>query len=311
MIHNLFTGLTTTLQNEAPFRVSLESTNIINKYSLSDSPYAILFKGIAADFEFSYIQSLPSQNIFATQVSSQICIDTKCLDNVWGNSDIGTTDTSLMKGNDAGVILYESWIQNVVNSDAFQSRVQEYYTNSLSSPGVSLGTDGIKVHFSPSKNAVVAVLNLVIDIKATASPKGAWSSWSAFKSYYKDQLAGTWENIAGSGKYVYLPIEINFNFKGIQNNAEGIPELIINPEIPVRADGSVNNTYDSKSNLDKMNKSIRKALVNDVKTIISKSLPSSIKLAVDQPIEIEGVKFTIKQMLITKNKGLLVSGDIQ
>jgi len=311
VIHKVFSGLAAKLQEEAPFRISIDSTNIVNKYSLSESPYAPLLKGISANFEFSYIQSLPSQNLFTTQFSSQVCIDTKCLDNVWGDSTIGTTDTKLMKGSDAGLILNESWVQNVVNSDAFQSRIEEYYTSSLASPGVTLGSDGIKVHFNPSKNAIVAVLNLVIDIKATASPKGAWSSWSKFTNYYKDQLAGTWENIAGSGKYVFLPIEIDFNLMGIQNNADDKAELLVTSEIPVHADGTVDNTYGYKSNLSKMNKSIRKALVNDVKTIINKSLPATIKIAVDQPLEVEGVKFTVKKVLVTKNKGLLVSGDIQ
>ncbi len=311
LIQKQFSAIAEKLENENPFKISLNSTKILSQYSYKNPAITALVKDIKADIIFSYLQELPRLNLFTTQVSSQICVGVDCLTKKWQSSPISTEDIGNIGSDDAGVILYESWVQNVINSVPFQKRIKEYYKKTITTPGVSLGDDGIKVHFNAEKNAITAVLNLKIDIKATGNGKNALSSWSSFKSYSKKQLADMWENIAGSGQYVYLPIEINVMIKGTENNSQGNKELVLETKLEQNSDGSVPNTYKYKCNVQNMNGSIRKELLTSIYSELKKSLPQGFKIGVGKPIELGGVNFFIHQAIITKNNGLLVSGGIQ
>jgi len=308
IIQKGFADLNNKLEDQDPFMVSFNSSEILDKYSLKNPAISTLFKDIKTDFFFSYIQELPNQNLFTTQVSSGICIGTECITNRWQPTLISVDDTTPMIGEDTGVILYESWVQNVINSEAFQKRVRTYYKNSLKSPGVFLGKQGIKIHFNPSKNAIVAVLNLMIDIKATADAATAMSSWSNFKNFTKKQLADAWENVAGSGQYVYLPVEITIKINGTKYDAQGKKFLELATDIPFHKNGTITNSYGYPSNVKNMNATIRKELLSSVQSEIGKALPSTIKIDLEEPIEMDGIKIDINQVKITKNKGLLVSG---
>jgi hypothetical protein len=310
VIQQRFTDLSLELNNQDPLKITINSSDLLKKYSLKNPALEKLFNDIKTDFVFSYIQELPKQYLFTTQIASKVCIGTQCLPKLWGDSNITTEDTAPMAGKGVGVILYESWVQNVINSAAFQKKVRTYYQTTLQSPGVYLGSNGIKLHFNPTKNAVIAVLNLKIDIKATADASSALSSWSNFKKFSKKQMADLWENIAGSGQYVYLPVEITIKIKGIQKNAAGKRVLALQTEIPLHTNGTITNSYGYPSNIQDMNATIRREVLASVKSEIGKSLPKVLELDLDQPMSIEGIKFNIDQVLISKNKGLLVSGEI-
>ena len=309
IIEEKLSVLSEALQKQDPFKISFNSNEVLDQYSVHDAAIHNLFKDISSSFNFSYIQEIPKQNLFTTQVTSQVCIASDCLSDLWENSQISSNDTAAMINSNVGVIIYESWVQDIINSAPFQKRVSEFYKNTLKSPGVLLGTDGIKIHFNPTTNAITAVLNLKIDIKATAPQKNANGFVKVF-DFAEKQLADIWENIAGSGQYVYLPVEISAKIKGIQHNSQGKKTLVLQTSIPFHSDGTIANTYGYQCNVQKMNAGIRKSLLASVKSSINASIPATINISLNDPIDIAGIKFSINQIMITANKGLLIGGDI-
>lgn len=311
LIQTQFTQLSEKLSKEEPFKISFNSNDVLSKYSFSNAAISALFKNIDASFMFSYLQELPKQNLFSAQVSSQVCVGQKCLSNFWGTSAITVEDISELQNSDGGVILYESWVQNVINSAAFQKRIASFYQKSLKTPGISLGKEGAKVHFNPKNNSITAVVNLKIDIKSTGNPSNALTSWSGLKDYTKKQLADLWENIAGSGQYVRLPVEIAGKIKGVQLDSQNRRVLVIKPEILINNDGTITNTFGYESNVENMSGATRRAVLASVKKEFGKSLPSKIEIPLDDAIQLAGIKFSVNQVFITPNKGLLISGCIK
>jgi len=310
IIQTKFTEISDTLQKQDPFKFSIESNEILDKYSFHNSSIDSLFRNISSNLVLSYIQELPKQKLFTTQISSEVCIASECLTNLFNSSEITNEDSAEITGSDGGMIIYESWIQNIINSAPFQKRIAELYKNSLHQPGVSLGSDGIKIHFDSGDNAIIVVLNLKIDIKATANNKNIFNSWSQFLDYSEKQLADVWENIAGSGQYVYLPVEITANINGIKLNAEGKKYLELRTSIPFYENGTISNRYDYQCNVQNMNAKTRGMLLSSVKNSISASIPTEIKISLENNLEFQGIKFGVNQVKITPHHGLLISGDI-
>jgi hypothetical protein len=82
-------------------------------------------------------------------------------------------------------------------------------------------------------------------------------------------------------------------------------------ELPFHSGGFITNTFGYYSNLSSMNETIRKELLNSVKSEISGSIPESMTLSLEKPIDLNGTNFYINRVVVTKNKGLLVSGEIE
>jgi len=310
-IHSEFESLSDKLAAIEPVKVAFKTSDILDSYSLNNDVVRTVLRDISGEFMLNSFQDLPNQNLYSTRIASNICVGQSCLINMVNPSAISTVDTASMGTDEAGMILYESWLQNIINSDEFQSRVHSYYHQSIKSPGVEINSNGVKVHFNPSMNSIAAVLNLRIDIKATVDSSKAFNSWGNFFDFVKKQGADVWENIAGSGEYVYVPVEINFVIAQTTTFNQGKPQLKVIPKFPFHSDGTVTNNFRYYSNLSSMNATIRKELMKCVESEITKSIPKEMIIELSKPINLGGNNFYINRVLVTKNKGLLVSGDIE
>ncbi len=310
-IHSEFKALSGKLDTLEPLKVSFNTSEILEGYTLNTDVVRTVLKNITGDFMLSSFQEIPNQNLFSTQIASNICIGNSCLVSSVNSNRITSIDTAMMGTDEAGMILYESWLKNIINSDEFQSRVHSYYHQSIRSPGVEINSNGVKIHFNPLKNSIAAVLNLRIDIKATVSAKHAYDSWGSWVDFMKKQAADIWENMAGSGEYVYIPVEINFIIKPVSLNQNGKRQLQIVTEFPFQSNGSITNTFGYYTNLSSMNATIRDELLQSVKSEISSSIPKTMSVSLEKPIDLNGTSFYVNRVLITKNKGLLVSGDVE
>lgn len=310
LIRAEFYSLSKKLEETEPFKLDFDTTEILNRYTFANEELKKLFSGITGEFLFSYIQELPKLGVFSAQASTRLCIDQTCVNNRNQTSPITTLDLQSMGKDDAGIILYESWVRNLVDAPQFQKRIREYYRKTSNTPGIDLGKSGIRVHFNPARNSIAAVLNLKIDIRKTCDSSKVWGSWAAFREFSKKQIADWWEYMAGSGEYVLIPVEINFAFKGTRMNQHGQPVQVIKTEFPFRPNGKVINTYQYPSNLHLMNASIREELVSAVASQIRKLLPEEILLSMNRPIQFQNMNFFFNHLSVTQNGGLLISGSL-
>jgi len=310
IIRQEFAIISQKLEKEEPFKIPFDTNEILNRYSYKSDVADSLLRNISGDFLFSYIQELPKQNLFSTQASTHLCIDSTCLSNTAKTTDITTEDLTALGSDDGGIILYESWLQNIINAAPFQKRIRKYYKTSINIPGIDLGKLGIRIHFNPKRNSIAAVINLKIDIKETSDASKAMDSWAAFLSYGKKQVADWWEQLAGSGAYVIVPVELNFILKQASIDKTGKHFIEVVTEYPFSKKGTITNTYQYPSNVHEMNSGIRTELLNAIQAQIKNAIPRSIHISTGEPIRFNGLEFFINQAKITKNKGLLISGSI-
>ena len=311
LIRSEFREITTKLEKEEPFKIAFDSNEILSHQPSVNESVRKLLQNLTGDFLFSYIQEIPSLGIYSTQASTRICIGNACVNNSAKTSPITTVDLSAMGSDQAGIILYESWVRNIVDSIPFQNRLRRYFKETNHSAGIDLAKSGIRIHFNPARNAIAMVVNLRIDIKATCDASKALDSWSALREFSRKRLADWWEKYTGSGDFVIVPVEINFAFKGSKTDSQGNSVIQIKPELPFKKKGSVLNTYRYPSNLHLMNASIREELLDALQEEFVKALPPEILISMDKPIQFKGLNFFIHQATVTKNGGLLISGGMQ
>ncbi len=311
LIRSEFKQIAQKLEKEEPFKINFNSTDILKRYPSASPALQDLLKDITGDFMFSFIQEIPRLGIYSTQASTRLCIGNTCVYNKSKTSPITTVDIESMGQDNAGIILYESWVQNIVNSDPFQKRIRKYFKQTVDSPGIDLAKNGIRIHFNPLRNSITAVVNLRIDIKATCDAATKWDSWSAFREFSRKRIADWWEQIAGSGDYVIVPVEINFSIKGTQLSSDGKQVIRIVPELPFGKTGKIRNTYHYPTNIHLMNASIREELLEAVRDEFQKPLPKEILISISEPIQFRGINFFINHGTVTPNGGLLISGSIQ
>ena len=271
-----------------------------------------LFQGMDVSLILSYLQSVSQGKAYSAQLSSQVCFDGQCVGEKTPTTQIGTEDIKSMSADaDGSVILYESFFQNLIHSEAFQKRIATYFQNEVKSPGVELAPAGIKIYFEPSQQALVAILNLEIDIKKTAG------AGSPLGLRIKRDIGDWIEAGFGSGKLVKIPVPIVLSIKGMTVNEKGESELTIMTDMPdLRADGTFVpfarcSAQDCPDNVSKMTKVVRKDFIPSVKAEISKSLPKSIQLPIGTTMKFKTLDFKPKNILFTPNRGLMLTVGIE
>jgi hypothetical protein len=212
---------------------------------------------------------------------------------------------------DAGIVVYDSFLQNFVNSSVFQARLRTFFQTISSDPGTDLGKDGIRVHLNPSNQSLDIILNLNIDMNAVAKADPSWSS------RFTTSLGAAYEKHFGVGKIVKVPVQIMAKWGGFKHQigANGVDEhfIALNTTLPFHADGTILNTYHADSNLDQVEPTIRKALLKKVQLKITKAIPAVIKipLSSEEQFMVNGILLSPLKMVITPNGGLMFTGSVQ
>lgn len=303
------------IQNTPPFKYSVNTSKLLEPLNINSATRNFL-GGIDVDFIFSYIQNVPGQQLFSTQVATQLCFDGQCLKSLVSPSPIGADDLASMSADDdVGVVAYESMLKNFVESKAFQARIQTFYTALGGSPGVDLAKSGIKLYLDPARNSVAAVVNLEIDIKKTVT------SHSSFGKRLETWFGDAIEWIFGTGRVVKVPFEINFELVGLQQAADGKQNLVVNTVLPfTRVGPSHKLTFlpttrcpisECPSNISHLTWVTRPGFYDALYSEFKETISPVIRLPLDRSVKIKGVELSAKSVRITKNHGLLVTGKLR
>ena len=310
MIQTEFIKISEKIENDKPFKFSIKINSFLEKLD-PHSAVVQLFHDITLDLNFSYLQFIEKTKLFNAQISSYICFEDQCLYNNGSTSEITSEDIrTLKKDEGVGILVYESWIQNIFHSEKFQSRIKNFYRDSSKSPGTTLAPEGIKVHFSPEMNALVLVMNINIDIRKTAQFNRDFGAW------LERQIGAGWEYFRGTGRMVKVPIEIVTKLDGIEKDEEGKLNLKLTPDFPLLTKGEVQNTYQYPNNTDKLTSLVKQKLLNTVKTEVSSLLQKllsnqkQLKVPLESLTQVEGYSFTPKRVFITPNRGLLITAGV-
>jgi hypothetical protein len=291
-------------------KFSLNSTDVIDPTDFNQNLKKLL-SGIQMDFIFSYLQYIQESNLFSAQIAGRFCVDDTCLMNSSRTSAIGMKDVNLMSAqDDAGVVLYESILQDLVHSEKFQERIRRYFNSENKTAGVNLSSSGLRLRFDPNSNAVAAIVNLDIDILKTIKAN------SSFGERLKLSLGDLIEYYFGSGKTVKVPLEIKFKIKGIIEDAAQQSQLGISVSLPFTGDGSYIAPTNCppgwcQSNVSSMTNVVRKSFMNTLRQEFEAMLPKAMVIPVNRAITVRDFAFKPKTIKITPNRGLLISGDLK
>jgi hypothetical protein len=298
------------IAEQRPFKFDSTTDELLANLSVSSDVHR-LFRGIDLSFIPSYLQTVHNVNVDSAQISAKICFDGQCLSNLGPVSAVGSADLhSMVASDDLGIVVYESLLQSIIHSAAFQKRIATYYANSAATPGVGLSESGIKIYLDPAKNALLAVVNLEIDIKKT-TPANA-----SLVTRLTNNFADWWEARNGSGKLVKIPVAVDFKLMGMGHDSSGSYFQINSQLISFAADGSYTapprcSETDCPNNIPSMHDFVRTSLLADVKKQISKAVPSVIKIPMSASFNLKNFSFSPKNLIVTTNRGLMLTAGMK
>lgn len=304
VIEKHFQSISESIEKAPPIKVAVDSTELMHK--VEDKPeLKKLLNGVSVDFFVSYLQYIEKYKLFTAQVSSTVCIDKLCLldlakKNLVTIDDLKSVSTT---NDDIAVLVYESWLQNLIHSDLFQKRIREILKSS-DLAGINLSKDGVKIHLNPTTNSVVLVANVEIDIKKTSK------SGSALGQRMRRRFGDWMESWFGSGKLVKIPVEVTGKIKDIRVDADGVSNLVIATELPFK-DGKLKNTYKYPSNAADMTSMVRNDLFDSLKEELASAIPAELVIPLGKSIDIKHFSFKLKHVTITQNRGLLVTAELK
>ncbi|MBU6154959.1 MAG: hypothetical protein KGP28_11705 [Bdellovibrionales bacterium] len=291
-------------------KFSLNSSEVIEPSGFNQNLKELL-SGIQMDFIFSYLQYIQESKLFSAQIAGRFCVDESCLANIARVSPIGTKDVSLMTPqDDAGVVLYESIVQDIIHSERFQARIRKYFNTENKTAGVALASSGLRLRFDPASGSVNAIVNLDIDIIKTIKAK------SSFGERLRLSLGDLIEYYFGSGKTVKIPLEIKFKLNGITEDPSGQANLGISVSLPFTPEGSFLPPRNCppgwcQSNVDSMTSVVKTSFMKTIRQEFQAMLPATMVIPMSRPITVRDFAFKPKTVRITPNHGLLISGDLK
>ena len=302
VVEQRFNVIAANVEKSKPIRITLDS-DAWNE-ELADKPdVKKLLQNVSIDFFISYLQYVDRYKIFSTQVSSTVCIDKGCLLDMSKPSLVNIDDFKGVDTHDeVAILIYESWIQNFVHSPEFQKRILTFVTDSKLK-GIVIGKQGVRVHLNPIKNSIAVVLNLEVDIKKTGK------EGTSFGKKFRRSLGDMIEKVAGSGKVVKIPVEINAIFQKIKKDATGQSVLKLAVEMPFK-DGKVTNTYNYPSNVAEMTGMVRDEFLESMKEELAEVIPAELSIPLGHSVKIKDYSFNIRKAYVTPNRGLLVTGEM-
>ena len=310
-----------------PLKISISTSELLS--NIQNQPD---LQPLMHDMDFRFvlrnIERILYPNLYSTQISSQACFDNQCVSDRINTSRIDRRDYMRMEGptestndNTVGALIYESWLQNILHSDAFEARFRKYFLSQHVNDGVGLAPDGIRVHLNPQANAIVVVLNLSIDLMQKGKTDES----------IKTQFGSRVEKAFGGGNTVFAPVELTFRINGIKKDEHGTNLLNLVTEFPFQQNGRMKNTYHYPSSIDgdKMTDAVRKGVVAALKEQIQEGyvkttkanskngminskkwiapmVPATISFPLGRTFGNEDYHFAPRSLVVTPNHGLLL-----
>lgn len=308
-IQQYFNDAASEFSKQAPFKINFKTDKLVSQPGMNPAVSQLL-KGIEAEFIFDSLEYVHNLDLFTAHIASHICFDGQCLFNTQ-TSNIGTDDLKpLSRTQEIGMLIYESWLQRVVNDDAFQKRIRAYYDAEAKAPGVDIGQSGVKLHLNPKTKSIDAVFNLSIDIKKTSLSKNSNTMWKKVVDRTKKRIGDLWETLFGTGKRVVIPVEVHLNFDGYEKNAKGETEMVFHSTLPFRKDGTIANSYGYPSNIAELTKLVREDFMTAIETTFKDVVPAVIRIPVPAEIPVQGIKLPLKKILVSPNNGLIFTAEV-
>jgi hypothetical protein len=298
------------IEKEPPFKYDFNTTEL-----LRDAPIAAnlkqLLSNIKGDVLFSYLQYVKDTNQFSAQIATHLCLDDQCLVQFNRQSPIGVNDIKGMHtDDDVGVVLYESFIRDLVHSESFQKRIRDFYYSGGPSYGVDLSKKGVRLSFLPTSNSVAVVMNLEVDIKKTIKQGTSFGQSLQL-------ILGDWiEQYFGTGNLVKVPLEIKFDLLGISKDNQGKPYIMINTRLPFDSSGNylaptTCSASECPSNLANMTRIVKGGFISALRKELSNLLPGSVNLPIGQTLQVQDFEFSPSHIRITPNHGLFISAELK
>ncbi len=309
-IHENMIQLAGTIEAQPPFRLTLVSDDLLRTSTL-DPKIKSYLTGIQTDLMINSLQFFEQSRLFSARIAARFCFDGSCLTSASPTSPVGVEDLLSMDSEDhAGVVFYESVVQDLVHSEAVQTRIRRWYNESGTSPGVSLSPTGVKVRLNPAQNAISAILNLDIDIIKTVR------SNSSFGERISRELGDLIERIFGSGKSVKIPVEVKFFIEAITRDANGGSILTLRPVLPFTASGEYLPPENCPpgwcpSNVPSMTAVVKKSFMKSVRKEFETLLPKRITIPTNQDISLRDLTLRVRNVRVSQNHGLLISGTLR
>ena len=315
-IRNQLTAAAGLIAAQPPFSYSLNTSDLLKGMKLDPSLNDFL-SGIGIDFLFSDLAPMHANDAFNAQISSRVFFDSEPLTQVYTASAIGADDLKSFKADDEiGVILYESFVKQFVESVPFEARIHDYFGSLLKNqPGINLSQSGVRVYFDPAQNSVAAVINLEIDLKKLIT--SSTSEMQAIELEAGDKI----EDYFGTGKLIQIPIEMNFKLGGV-TSIKGVNNFVINTELPFNVVPNANpkksptvtfiptvhcSMIECPSNLEDMTSLIAKFFYPQLQQQLASTLPAKINVPISKPITYGGLEFYPTNLAITPNSGLILT----
>ncbi len=297
------------IERQAPLHYSTHSDEWLEKLDLKPASRKLL-AGIDFDFNFSFLQAVKSFGVYSAQIAARICFDGKYLADLGRVSPIGSRDLEVLhKDDEVSAIVYESMLQNFVHSREFQKRIRNFYYSGSTLSGVNLAPSGMKVYLDPEIDGLVGIINLEIDIKKTIK------EGTPFGRRLKRKIGDVWELWFGSGQIVKIPIEVNFRIIGLID-VQGKKNLMITTELPFQKDGILASTGRCPpsvcpNNVSQMTQMVRPEFLQSIKEELELIIPAVINIPVGEPVNFQNFSAKLRNVRVTPNHGLLITGQIK
>ncbi|MBS1957916.1 MAG: hypothetical protein JST80_00445 [Bdellovibrionales bacterium] len=303
-----------TFEKAPSFNIKVDTDSITDKPGTNEAVVDLLH-GIDAQFNFSSLGYLESSDLFFAKVASHVCFDGRCLFDSQVSPISEDDMKSLSKTSEIGMLIYESWLQRVINSDPFQKRITTYYNTKQKAPGVDIGKGGVKLHLNPATKSIDAVFNLAIDIKKTALSKKADTKWKKFWDRKKKQFADWVEVNWGTGKLVVIPVEVHLTFKAYEKGIDKktnkpITEMVFTTTLPFHEDGTVTNTYNSPSNIQNLTKIVKNGFMESIEDTFKDLVPAEVRIPVPDSVPVQGIQMPLRRVQISPNHGLIFTAEV-
>jgi hypothetical protein len=297
-----------TLEKKPPFRYDLNSNAIISNIKNLDPDVQNLLSNMELALIPSHIASIQSEHAYSLQLSSSVCMDNQCVENLTVPNHLNPGDfQKITDADDTSLLLYETFFQSIIQSDAFEKRIATYYRKMSKLPGVALSPAGVKIYFEPSMNAFVLILNLEIQIDHTTL------STDPLPERIERTMGTLIEDEFGSGPVVKIPIPIALKLNGLSEDQNGVTALSISTDLSsLHDDGSFVpysrcSPQDCPNNVSEMTKFVRDNFIPIVKKDILNLLSPQISVPLGKNVSFKNLAFQVTEIAITPDHKLLLT----
>lgn len=321
-------ALSETLNEQPAYKYSVNTSSFLTNAKFPNETFKTalpkIFGGIDFTFLFSAFSPMESSGFFNAQVATTTEMDGRSIEPVASGTKIDQNDLkNFTVDDDAGIILYESAVKDLVESPTFTRRLQAYLETIVSNGGVALADSGIKIFFDPVRKSIAAVFNIEVSLDQLArstTQQGEQALGNGIK------IASFLENHLGSGKIIKMPVEVSFAVAGITtvkgkqvlHLTSQLPFYSMNIRLPFKTyslhlltSSSHCGVNQCPSNINQMTDVVRAILGEVVYQQLEPLIPSKISINLGKGVGFDGLEFIPNQLTFTQNHGLILTAKVK